>query len=542
MSSTPITRSPSSVRHQAPRPLPYSVPAETSPGASMQTGARGNATDTYTKGTKDHSRHARTTGPRGVAPVRPSLLSPTAVKNAVVVGAGPCGLLAALELVQNGASVTLIEQRQAYTRPIHWNVRADLLHRIAETCPGALEKVMAKLGPIESVENIDATRTNVTPEQLEKLQKDRPNRKFIAGPDGLKWQQKGARNDQAADAQLARFGGMQMLTSPSIGQILTFDLENILFAELKRLAQLPENSNTPRITILRGHRCELSPSPDKPGWSACTAYEIAERADASGKKSLEPTGKRVPLGTPDLVINSDGASSAMREAAGIAHTHVSPATRYISASIAIPQISADAPNGGLARRRYAELVNPADGSVHGVRQVVLGITTAPRSWVLVEAPPFVDLTTKEAADAFFYEHAARLLGMSQDELRKAPITWGPNPFTMQQYISATAVKGENVVFAGDAVGNAHFLTSGGVMTATVPHIRALEKLLANLADGVPRWLALDCYNRWTMAGTKAWLKLGHNEFGRLGDKHEPFESALAAALERLAKAETKPAA
>jgi hypothetical protein len=104
---------------------------------------------------------------------------------------------------------------------------------------------------------------------------------------------------------------------------------------------------------------------------------------------------------------------------------------------------------------------------------------------------------------------------------------------MQQFISATAVKGQNVIFAGDAVGNAHFLTSGGVMTAAVPHVFALEKLLANLADGVPRRRALDRYDKWTLAATKAWLKLGFKQFGRQGAQGETFESAMASALERL---------
>ncbi|HSI04612.1 MAG TPA: hypothetical protein VLC93_09055, partial [Myxococcota bacterium] len=66
----------------------------------MQSALRGPARDAYLR--SDPSRFARSTGPRGVPPVPPSLLSPTAVRNAVVVGAGPCGLLAALELVQNG--------------------------------------------------------------------------------------------------------------------------------------------------------------------------------------------------------------------------------------------------------------------------------------------------------------------------------------------------------------------------------------------------------------------------------------------------------
>ncbi len=497
----------------------------------MRRGTGGIAGDDYTRGVSDASRRARTTSARGVTPVRPSLLSATAVKNAVVVGAGPCGLLASLELVQNGASVTLVEQRNGYTRPIHWNVRADLLHRIAETCPGALQRVLERLGAIESAESIDATTTTLPPEKLEALRKDKPQRRVTIGPSGLVLQQKGVAAPPA-DAQRARFGGRTMLKSASVGQILTVDLENILFGELERIAAQPKGDR-PSVTILRNHRLELVDSADKKGFKACTAYEVTERTEPGGKAVFAATGKRIRLGTPDLIVSCDGANSQMRTMAGIARTHVSAPTRFIAASIASAAISAEAPHGGLARRRYAEVTNPEDGKVHGLRQVVLGITTAPQSWVLVEVPPWVDLTTKEATADFFYAHAAPVVGRSEAELRKLPVTWGPNPFGIQQYISATAVHGENVIFAGDAVGSAHFLTSGGVMVATVPHIFALEKLLANLADGVPRKIALDRYDRWALAGTKEWLRLGFGEFGRRGAQTETFESAMAAALERL---------
>jgi hypothetical protein len=73
------------------------------------------------------------------------------------------------------------------------------------------------------------------------------------------------------------------------------------------------------------------------------------------------------------------------------------------------------------------------------------------------------------------------------------------------------------------------------MTAAVPHIFALEKLLANLADGIPRKRALDRYNRWTIAATRAWIKLGWKEFGRQGE-HADFDAAMASALERLRQA------
>ncbi|HSI03395.1 MAG TPA: FAD-dependent monooxygenase, partial [Myxococcota bacterium] len=302
-----------------------------------------------------------------------------------------------------------------------------------------------------------------------------------------------------------------------------------LFEEVQRLSKLPKGDH-PSVTILRNHRCDLTDSRDKPGWSACNVYEVAERVAADGKVTFPATGKRFSLGTPDLIVNCDGANSVMREQAGIPRTHVSQATRFIAASIAATEITEHAPHGGVARRRYAELTNPKDGSLHGVRQVVLGSTTTPRLWVLVEVPLFVDLGNKEAVANYFHHHAALVVGRP---LLDARITWGPNAFTMQQFISASAVKGENVIFAGDAVGNAHFLTSGGVMTATVPHVFALEKLLANLADGVPRTRALDRYNKWTLMATKAWLKLGFKEFGRQGEHGDTFEAAMADALERL---------
>ena len=445
----------------------------------------------------DRLEKPRTVGARNVAPA--------GIKSAVVLGAGPAGLISALELLQNGVQVTLVEKRDAYTRPIHFNIRAALLHRLADTAPEVVPKVLERLGGIERVEIVNTTITSLPADEIERLRRRYEGREVTVGPAGLRTSQPGP-PIPTPDAALAGYDPRAMFASHSIGQIWCVDLEEILFAELQRQAA----AGAPLRVIRKA--------------------ESAVAVDRFGNYGVSVNGES--LGTPDLVVVAEGANSATREAENIPRTFISDGTTFVAGSIDGSAATDKAPHGGLVRLRYSEVKDPKTGELFGLRQVVVGHAKRAQSWCLTEVPPFIALQGNEAVDRYFRENAALVLERPVADVLKAHVSWGPSAFTMQQHMSKSAVKGNNMIFIGDAVGNAHFLTSGGLMTACVPHTFALEKLLADVAKGTPKREALREYNTLTMDATREWLRVGFAEFGRISVKKN-FNEALRAAYERL---------
>ncbi len=516
-------------------PAAKAVPASTPPVSRTAAGygALGIAADTF----------ARTATSADQVPVRPAgtvapaSLPPTAVKNAIVVGAGPAGLMAAMELLQNGANVTIVEQRDAYSRPIHFNVRGELLHHLAEKCPHLVDKILAKMGTIERAEIIDGTVTSLTDSQLADLRAAEPNREFTLTPYGLKIGQQPLGLPKP-DATLATFGGRVMMESPSVGQIAVTELEEILYEELERMSKEPTTGSAPTVTILRDHRPEYVK--DAEGNYRVSVTRVRAEIQADGRPKWVAAGAKMNLPPADLVVVAEGANSETRNGAlgveKIERTFVSPGAVFIAGSIKGGAKTDKAPNGGLIRRRYAEMKDPATGEIHGIRQIIVGHAKLDRTWLLVEVPPFIKLEGKAAVEAYYREHAGYVSEMTPEQMATREIIWGPNPFVMQQFISKTAVQGNNLILIGDAVGNAHFLTSGGMNTACVPHSFALQTLLENLRAGVDRKEALKRYDLRAIAGTKEWLRVGYAEFGRqiaAANFGQAFSEAFREARKRL---------
>ena len=407
--------------------------------------------------------------------------SPGAVREAVVLGGGPSGLMSAFNLLTHGAHVTIIEQRDGYNRPIHFNVRQSLLDQLAHFDPVLVPRVLDKLGVINRAEFIDATLG-------QKIERTVPT---ISKPDG----------------RMRIAAARTMMESPSVGQIKVSDLETILSQRLHEIAEEDiARGRRPRVAILSNAQPDLAPAAGDRYSVAAQPTEARARPD--GRTERVPVGRAVDLGTPDLIVVAEGAGSVSRDLLGVTRQATSPETRFIAGYL-------DRDSGGLIRRRYAETEADADGAVHGVRQIAVGHSKNAKTWSLVEVPANVKLETREEIRAYYVREVAKVLEISAAEAATVTIEWGPNPFRLQQWIADTAVPAANVVLVGDAVGNAHFLTSGGVMTAAVPHQQELDRYLsgrtsAGLTDAQQR----EIYDKRVRAATLEWARLGIREFGR----------------------------
>jgi 2-polyprenyl-6-methoxyphenol hydroxylase-like FAD-dependent oxidoreductase len=403
------------------------------------------------------------------------------VRSAVVLGGGPGGLMAAINLIKHGASVTVVELREGrYSRPIHFNIRQNMLDELAALDPELVKLVMERAGVIEQAEFIDAT----IGKRLEN-----PPRSF-----------------RAPDAARAAPAPRQMLESSSVVQLKVSDLEEILSGYLSAIERRDRENgrDPPRVKLMFDHDAELEDPGD--GHYRVTVHALETHVDEQGR-SERVRGESLSIGAPDLVVVAEGANSATRRALHIKQNPTSPETRFVAGYL-------DTPSGGLLRRRYDEIADPATGEVSGVRQIQIGHSKKGKTWLLAEVPKHVQFESPADVERFYREQAALIMDRPREEVDRVEIEWGPNPFRLQQWISDRQTAGDNVILLGDAVGNAHFLTSGGVMTASVPHQIALSRLLDDIATGKRRDQALAFYGSFVRNATLEWARLGIREFGR----------------------------
>jgi hypothetical protein len=106
-----------------------------------------------------------------------------------------------------------------------------------------------------------------------------------------------------------------------------------------------------------------------------------------------------------------------------------------------------------------------------------------------------------------------VLDVPTDQLR-APSTLPEKPvlFTLKERIGDHARIAANGLVAGDAMGNGHFLTSGGMMVGTVAHSACLRRYFEALHAGVPREEAFRKLCREVRDASEAWLQISKKEF------------------------------
>ena len=416
----------------------------------------------------------------GVAPKEKR--SSNAVRNAVILGGGPAGLVSALTLLKNGARVTIVEQRDAYTRPINFALRQDLLDEIAYLAPDLLKPLFKKMGPVESIELTDMRTGEVVlvPPTVPK------------SPDGA----------------MGRFNPSAMLDSSHAALIRASDLEQILHGHLQKIMREDlARGLTPRVRILENAQAGITET--RPGKYSVLVQEVSSRKGKSGRSERVPVGSPKELPSADLIIVAEGSNSGARQALGIRTRPTSPKTRFIAASI-------DYSVGGRIRSRYSEIADPRSGEIFGLRRTVMGNSVTGKSWVLVEVPPFLALETPKQVQDYFTSQIDGVLQMTKEQAARQRFESDPVQFELQQQIAERATAGDNVVLIGDAVGTAHFSPGAGMMTATVPHQQVLERLLHQLASSSSshRRAELLNYQLGVRQATLQWTRVGLRYFGR----------------------------
>jgi 2-polyprenyl-6-methoxyphenol hydroxylase-like FAD-dependent oxidoreductase len=232
-------------------------------------------------------------------------------------------------------------------------------------------------------------------------------------------------------------------------------------------------------------------------------------------------GEPFALGTPDLVVVSEGSGSATRKALGIDSAATSPTEQIIGGIVGKG-------SGGRAALKFADS-KKADGTTERILSMALGSAKSDKTWVLTEVKEGVSFDPgagldpaseeyRKAHQALVEQHfraeAALVMETDVSNATLAGPFEGSKPtlFTLQQRMSNRATAGSNVLGLGDFVGNAHFIVGGGMATAAVSHVERLKSLLFDLELGADKGAALAKYNQGALEDTMAWGRRGIAEF------------------------------
>lgn len=196
------------------------------------------------------------------------------VQEVVVVGGGPGGLAAAIELAERGIKARVIEVRSAdYQRPHHLNARMSTLHSFED------------YGIYEDVKEASGFSEELSPMKGRALK-----------------------------------NGPQVIQSESVAQVRISDVEKALY---KRAMELG-------VEYIPHHRVVMG-EPDENGMYSVRLEQV-EVVDGR----VVGTGKLSEVLHPDLVIGADGAGSPTRAALGIGLVDESDPRIYLGGLVEKP--------------------------------------------------------------------------------------------------------------------------------------------------------------------------------------------------------------
>lgn len=378
-----------------------------------------------------------------------------AIKQALIIGAGPGGLAAAIALAKQNIDVTVIElradekgEKPLHARPHQISLRQTSLDSLKEL--NVYDEVIEKSGFVEKESVIKhGPGKREVKEKVPKPSSVRRNTTYIHPG---------------------------MLETDSVSQVRISDIEKATYNEAKRLG----------VKIEAGQTAELR----KNGTSySVTAHQV--------DKNLEKTGKSTDYGTPDLVVVADGAGSPTRTALGIEFKEESEARLYL---------------GGHVQKGIGPQTTKVALQEGGFTRHIMGTghKQYDQTWVSVEITP-------EEAKRSPKERTALLAEKSQwvfddQKINPADVGWGAGQLTTVQNRRADHITaGDNVVLFGDAAGTGSVWVGGGLNLALTTHLKALDRLVESMATARAKEPHLKIYGKTIQWATTRWHKAGASQ-------------------------------
>lgn len=382
------------------------------------------------------------------------------VGNLVVVGQGPIGLLTAVltkaQPANAGTAVYLVDKRGAdgeieYSRPIKLAVRNGFLSLLAGArAPGSKQSVLDLL-------------------------RERGQVHFL---------------EEASAKGLGEIS--QHRTAHQPRGVISEDHSAIIETRHLERAIRDVAAKIPGIHFLNGYRPKLT-----------ATGELGLDGQPTFSVSLERGGKSHAIGTPDMIVAADGASSHTVRDAGIGLKVGQAIGRYVAGTVRVP----------TSDKNVLAKLKVDNGTPLGARVYANTVGSLGESWMIVDLPATwtsSDLVDTAKVSAYFKQMCGKALGQSPTEVDVS--YGGALAFTLRPTITTEAGRG-NVMPVGDASGNNTFVVGAGTVGGAHEALIAAQTIAAlngssspedaagRLSKGLERsYLAAAA---WHQAGPKA---------------------------------------